>query len=153
MPGKNVCGNCLGGQVSRDSTFLGKINGYSLYRCPDCHLIYVFPKSSPSELDSFYANYHRQTNQYELNQKGEMALFRSVLSLLREHGAAGDLLDIGSSYGNFVALAKALGFQATGSTSPRSRAVTPEKCCRWTCNVRAWPRPGSRRIVLRSSPC
>jgi 2-polyprenyl-3-methyl-5-hydroxy-6-metoxy-1,4-benzoquinol methylase len=122
MSGKNVCENCLGGQVCRDSTFLGKINGYCLYRCPGCHLIYVFPKPSPSELDSFYANYHRQTHQYELNQKGEMALFRSVLSLLREQGAEGDLLDIGSSYGNFVALAQAQGFQATGLD------ITPEPC-------------------------
>lgn len=122
MPAKNGCENCLGGQVSRGSCFLGKIKGYPLYRCPECRLIYVSPKPGASELDRLYADYHPQTKQYELNQKGETALFRAVLSLLREYGAEGDLLDIGSSYGHFVALAQTQGFQARGLD------ITPGPC-------------------------
>ena len=116
------CDTCQGGQLAAASRLMGKIKGYHLYSCPECRLIYIFPKPNPDDLSNFYIDYHERSDQYELSHKGELPLFLAVLELLKSHGAAGDLLDIGSSYGHFLALARTHGFRVKGLD------IAPEPC-------------------------
>lgn len=92
-----VCQDCLGGQTDKNSVRLGKIRDFSLYQCSTCHLVYVYPKPTKPELDDLYATYHVETDQWQLSDKGETCLFRSVLAEIAARSGLGEILDIGAT--------------------------------------------------------
>jgi 2-polyprenyl-3-methyl-5-hydroxy-6-metoxy-1,4-benzoquinol methylase len=109
------CEHCHSGLVGYGAANLGRVRGYGIRRCPACELTFVWPKPSDSELAALYATYHENTGQHLLNSEGETELFTHVVArLIDAVGPSGSLLDIGSSYGHFLALARARGFSTKG---------------------------------------
>lgn len=97
------------------AALLGRVRKYPVYRCRDCALTFVSPKPAASELSRLYSTYHADTGQLDLSSAGEQRLFHSVLNrLLSLTELPGELLDIGSSYGHFLALARGAGFSVKG---------------------------------------
>jgi 2-polyprenyl-3-methyl-5-hydroxy-6-metoxy-1,4-benzoquinol methylase len=109
----DFCINCKYGQLIDNSLFLGKIRTSRIYRCPQCKLIYVYPKLNKNEINKLYADYHELTNQYQLS-KGEIWLFNYVLDYISKHKIGNELLDIGCSYGYFLDMARKRGWSTKG---------------------------------------
>ena len=94
---------------------LGRVRKCPVYRCPECALTFVSPKPTASEISELYASYHVDTGQLQLSSKGELHLFHAVLERIRAlTESPGELLDVGSSYGHFMALARGAGFSVKG---------------------------------------
>ncbi|MGE3402377.1 MAG: methyltransferase domain-containing protein [Vicinamibacterales bacterium] len=106
------CAACGAGM--RAGRAVGPVNGHQLHRCEACGLAYVFPKPTSEALDSLYDGFHTDTGQMDLSESGERELFEHVLDRVHASSGSGELLDIGASYGHFVALAGARGFVARG---------------------------------------
>ncbi len=115
------CGACQAGQGAANSWFLGRVNGYGIFRCPVCRLMYVHPKLTPTEVIQLYANYHAETSQLDLSQRGERDLFAKVLDQIESSGK-GELLDVGTSYGHFLVMARDRGYAVKGLE------IAPEPC-------------------------
>lgn len=108
------CPVCLFGQTADRSLTLGSLNHYTVMKCPECGLVYAYPKPTLDQLSKLYSNYHVETNQIELSGKGEVTLFQNVLHYVSSRGAQGELLDIGASYGHFLDMARSKGYSTRG---------------------------------------
>jgi SAM-dependent methyltransferase len=109
-----ACDECNAGQDAGSSRHLGKVNGYRLFKCSTCGLVFVYPKPLIPELAELYDGYHESTGQEQLSLVGERDLFESVLQRIAEKAGKGELLDIGSSYGHFLSRARDEGFPTMG---------------------------------------
>lgn len=93
-------------------------DGYSIFRCPQCHLSFVHPRPSTAELMAIYqADYFERGDKYaaadpalDPNRKNDL----TKLDLLARYCAQGRLLDVGSARGGFLQAARERGFGVQG---------------------------------------
>ncbi len=97
------------------SNFLLTKDGYDLYRCPVCELVFVFPQPVPDFLKDKVYSFE---SGYQSNKKGNFSdqpvdkKTRKIFELLK--GKSGNLLDVGCSSGEFMHFAQMKGFKAYG---------------------------------------
>jgi SAM-dependent methyltransferase len=109
---KPTCHICL-----TPSSFLLTKDGYDLYRCPACELVFVYPQPAQDFLKDKVYSYE---SGYQSNKKGELhnvpedAKTKLILNHLGQRGAQGNLLDVGCSSGEFMYYAGLRGFATWG---------------------------------------
>ncbi|HVM91125.1 MAG TPA: class I SAM-dependent methyltransferase [Verrucomicrobiae bacterium] len=109
QPACHICGT--------PSSFLMKKDGFDLYRCPTCALVFVFPvvpietlrTDVYSKKSGFQANRAVALDSVEINRRP-----REVLDYLRRTAPGATLLDVGTGNGFFIHWAKQHGFDAHG---------------------------------------
>ena len=111
----NVTVPCpLCGAVS-DSTLM-LFNGFRIARCLQCDFIFLNPRPAEDKLLSLYAN-HRQnpyfSDDYEPVEY-ELPVLSKIIRQIETYIPSGHLLEIGCGRGDFLKLAQARGFSATG---------------------------------------
>jgi SAM-dependent methyltransferase len=95
-------------------------DGYFIYRCSDCGLLFVFPQPSEDEVLGIYGpEYFRRGNKYGVETRGPTSTpnlenDRARMRLVKRHKSSGRLLDVGCAMGDFLALARNEGFEVTG---------------------------------------
>ena len=103
-----ICGN------DAPAIFASK-NGYQLYQCQDCHLVYVDPMPSADELAALYNNaYDEATAGYFAKSDKILRRSRRRLARIGRKVAGGRFLDIGCNGGFTVEAAREHGFEAFG---------------------------------------
>lgn len=108
VPCCQLC-DCL---IQRDQIYAQK-NGWSYYRCSRCGLIVLHPVPDESTLRAFYNDGY--TVDFKHYVKNIRRAARSALEDLRQHfPKRGSLLEIGCSYGSFLAEARQDGWNVTG---------------------------------------
>jgi SAM-dependent methyltransferase len=94
-------------------------------QCEKCSLVATFPQPQPSELQERYKeNYYTGWD----GGGGRRRLWAARLRLLRRVAVSGRLLDVGCGAGEFLNVARAAGFDATGtefSDAARGRTSGP----------------------------
>jgi len=108
-PTCHICGS--------SSRFLLTKDGYSLYQCPKCRLVFVSPQPSgdflASKVYSKGSGYQGHKPK-DLSQVTLTKAYAKVFSYLNNEGIKGKLLDIGCSNGEFLYPAKLRGFEVRG---------------------------------------
>lgn len=96
-------------QVGRDSLSL------TWWECEDCSGWFVWPVPTPSEIESHCnrANYN-DPSQARVVSEGKKTLHMRLLSQMAKWTAPGRLLDVGCSFGEFMLLARADGWEPSG---------------------------------------
>lgn len=100
-----------------DSPFLLKKDGYDLYRCPNCGLVFVYPQPQDNFLKEKVYSYE---SGYQSNKKGNYSekpkdkKTEMTLDVLDDLEAEVVLLDVGCSNGEFMYYAESRGFTAYG---------------------------------------
>ena len=103
-----ICGN------DAPAIFASK-NGYQLYQCQECHLVYVDPMPSADELAALYNNaYDDTTAGYFAKSEKILRRSRRRLARIGRKVAGGRFLDIGCNGGFTVEAAREHGFEAFG---------------------------------------
>jgi SAM-dependent methyltransferase len=102
---------------STASPFLLKKDGYDLYRCPSCALVFVYPQPADTFLKekvySYESGYQsNKTGAFGKQPKDKKTL--KILEMLAEQGKEGALLDVGCSNGEFMHFAERDGWNAYG---------------------------------------
>jgi SAM-dependent methyltransferase len=89
-----------------------EVRGWRYVSCGNCGLVFLDPQPTDSELGQFYNHSYR----YDLRRyRNSIAEQRVWLELLEKSwGGPGDLLEIGCSYGYFLAAARGLGWNVQG---------------------------------------
>ena len=110
------CPICLRG---RAGGLCYRKNGYCIYRCPSCGLMFVYPRLSPEDLSAIYdAGYFMRGDKYALVEKtGIDPNFKNDLKkieTIHQYRKNGRLLDIGCAKGGFLKAAKDKGFEVQG---------------------------------------
>lgn len=108
----NLCGNT-------DSKFFCSKNGYSLYKCSNCKLIFVYP--TPESIDVYDDSYFSGAEKgfgyvdYDADKEPMISAFNHYIDLINNLGiSSGKLLDIGAATGFFMSIAKKRGFNVVG---------------------------------------
>jgi SAM-dependent methyltransferase len=98
----------------------GRKDGFDLYRCPDCSLLFVFPLPA-APLEIYSQDYFEGSRQghgyadYDRDKEATIPAFRKYLDLIESaSGRKGNLLDIGAATGFFLNLARQRGWETTG---------------------------------------
>jgi SAM-dependent methyltransferase len=100
-----------------ESPFLLKKDGYDLYRCPTCALVFVYPQPKDDFLKDKVYSYE---SGYQSNKKGiytdkpKDKKTEQTFYTLEDLGVEGTLLDVGCSNGEFMHYAQLQGFTAYG---------------------------------------
>lgn len=112
-----TCPVCL----KNSGTYLGAKKGYSLYRCAVCATDFVSPVPEEEILEKMYDNpawFGGSENggyqDYDLQTKNVLPLFRDVLSELEGGAANRTLLDVGCGFGIHLSLAANDGWRCAG---------------------------------------
>jgi SAM-dependent methyltransferase len=115
------CSACDAQTIPADSAREG---GY--FYCPGCHLVQVWPRPSEKDLASYYdQTYQVDRNNYLQRIKRDGA---DLLKLITARPGMKDLLEVGSSWGGFLALAKSRGFNVKGvEISPQAARWAQER--------------------------
>lgn len=99
------------------SPFLLKKDGYDLYRCPSCGLVFVYPipqdnflKDKVYSFESGYQSNKKAVYSDEPKDKKTEKIF----DVLEDEGISGKLLDVGCSNGEFMHYAQLRGFETYG---------------------------------------
>jgi SAM-dependent methyltransferase len=99
------------------SSFLLKKDGYDLYKCPTCGLVFVHPQPEGNFLKEKVYSYE---SGYQSNKKGNFGdvpkdkKTRKIFEMLAALNKQGNLLDVGCSSGEFMHYAELEGFDAYG---------------------------------------
>lgn len=95
-------------------------NGYNIYRCYDCNLMFVHPQPSLDEVLMIYDNsYFRRGNKYlRVNETESRSRNldndKQKINIIKKYKESGELLDVGCAMGDFLYLAMQEGFDVTG---------------------------------------
>lgn len=95
-------------------------NGYHIYRCDDCNLMFVHPQPSPDELLRIYDNsYFSRGNKYlrmdeTESQSRNLDNDKQKINIIKKYKENGMLLDVGCAMGEFLYLARQEGFDVAG---------------------------------------
>jgi SAM-dependent methyltransferase len=99
-----------------------RTNGWSYYRCEDCGLIILHPLPDESALRTFYNEDYTVDSKHYAERIRRAS--RAALEDLRKYCPdRGSLLEIGCSYGGFLAEARLDGWQVTGIELSRAAAA------------------------------
>lgn len=93
--------------------YLGDKNGYHVWKCRRCSLVFVNPMPTGSEIDDFYRQ-HPRNDKYLRKSGGKFRRARWRIVRLKRHVPGTRFLDIGCSIGSSVEAARMAGFDATG---------------------------------------
>ncbi len=99
------------------SSFLMKKDGYDLYRCPSCSLVFVHPQPASDFLKDKVYSFE---SGYQSNKKGDFGetipdkKTEKIMDFLKGNVVKGKLLDVGCSSGEFMYHAGKLGFDTYG---------------------------------------
>src|SRR5262249_40064621 len=104
--------NCLACEASAPD-YLGDKNGYHVWRCVECRLLFVDPMPTAGQIDDFYSQ-HPRNDKYLRKCEGKYRRARWRLMRLKRQVRGRSFLDIGCSIGASVAAARDAGFAATG---------------------------------------
>ncbi len=102
--------------ASTTSFFMRK-DGYDLYNCQTCGLVFVHPQPQSDFLKDKVYSYE---SGYQSNKKGDFAnkpkdrKIREIFDILAEMNKEGNLLDVGCSSGEFMHYAELEGFTSFG---------------------------------------
>ena len=98
----------------------GHKDGFDLYRCPDCSLLFVFPLPT-APLEIYSKDYFEGSRQghgyadYDRDKEATVPAFQKYLDLIESaYGRKGKLLDIGAATGFFLTLARQRGWVTAG---------------------------------------
>ena len=120
----NLC-NCCGGD-RHDPVF--EMAGFRLVRCCECRLVFVSNPPDAGAIEALYASasrcYHAELRDPASVQFRRIArMAASHLDFVRQVAGPGELVDVGCSTGQFLALAHDHGFACSGiELSPDSAA-------------------------------
>ena len=95
-------------------------NGYNIYRCDDCNLLFVHPQPSPDELLRIYDDsYFKRGNKYLTMSETEsrsrnLDNDKQKIGIIKKYKQGGVLLDVGCARGEFLYLARQEGFDVAG---------------------------------------
>ena len=112
-----------------------KKHEYTFYRCPHCLLIFLHPLPSLASTRTFYSEEYFRGKKpgfgyanYETDKRPMRPAFLAYLAILKEHAPDfGTLLDVGTSTGYFLKLAKEAGWNALGlEISPYAARIGQE---------------------------
>ncbi|MDZ4774889.1 MAG: class I SAM-dependent methyltransferase [Planctomycetota bacterium] len=95
---------------------VGLDNGFQIVRCNECDLVYVNPRPNPAQLREFYEKYYEPEEVVPEAWEREMgAVFAQHGDWIEEHSKPpGVVLDIGSSFGHFLAGMERRGWKTVG---------------------------------------
>lgn len=104
--------DCLSCEASTPR-YLGDKNGYHVWKCVRCSLVFVNPMPTGAEIDEFYSQ-HPRNDKYLRKSDGKYRRARWRIMRLKPRLPGRRFLDIGCSIGSSVAAARDAGFDATG---------------------------------------
>src|SRR3989338_9785771 len=95
-------------------------NGYQLYRCCSCFLVFVWPM--PGNLDSIYTKGYFKNQggkkhgyfDYDQDKEPMKEVFASHLEIFAANTKGRDIFDIGAATGYFLDMARGMGWQTSG---------------------------------------
>lgn len=108
-PPTPVCLAC----ESAAADYLGDKNGFHIWKCVRCRLLFVNPMPTETEIVEFYSQ-HPRNDKYRRKADGKYRSARWRLLRVKHRVPGRRFLDIGCSIGAAVAAARAAGFDATG---------------------------------------
>jgi len=107
--------------------YLGDKNGYHVWKCSRCSLVFVNPMPTDAEIDEFYSQ-HPRNDKYQRKSGGKYRRARWRILRLKRLVSGRRFLDIGCSIGSSVEAAREAGFEATGiDLDPQSIAMAQEQ--------------------------
>ena len=99
------------------ANYLIKKDGYNLYKCTGCDLVFVSPLPQKSFLtNSVYSESsgHQKNKIQDLSKYVVTKPYKKIFKYLKRESVNGSLLDIGCSNGEFMYSAKKEGFAVSG---------------------------------------
>lgn len=108
-----ACPVCLG----RAGDPIADDNGFTIQRCrtPDCGFVYVNPRPNAEQLALFYDRYYDPGDIVPQKWELEMRdLFEECRAWLCAERPTGTVLDVGCSFGHFLAMMERLGWRTVG---------------------------------------
>jgi len=113
---KKICPIC----EIQSANYFTKKNGFDLYRCKKCNLMFVWPVS-PDFTKIYSKDYFSGAKDslgyadYEGDREITLGVFKTYLENIEKHyPKRGKLLDVGSATGHFLELANKHGWEAKG---------------------------------------
>ncbi len=107
---------------------------YHLWRCGNCHLIYLNPRPGADELERHYPDDYEAyqaigpQSSALANWHEEQALTKRLQFVQAQHSTAGRLLDIGCATGNFLHRAQLSGWEVAGiEINPRAASIARQR--------------------------
>ncbi len=94
-------------------------NGYDIYRCCACGLLFVYPQPSSEEIIALYGDdYFKRGNKYSIaggrdhdpNRQNDLV----KIAILQRYRPSGRLLDVGCGMGGFLEVAREKGYDVSG---------------------------------------
>src|ERR1700674_3138194 len=125
------CPICKSGQT----TLLCQVDGYDVWRCPQCCTDFVDPMPDTVTLESLY----NSETWFEGGKKGDyqsydqqtapaLPIFRELLAYYEKTLSGRDILDVGCGYGTHLAIAAAQGWKCFGiEVSNHAREVAGKR--------------------------
>jgi 2-polyprenyl-3-methyl-5-hydroxy-6-metoxy-1,4-benzoquinol methylase len=88
---------------------------FQMVRCSSCQFIFLNPRPTAESLHHFYQTYlPEEESSIESWKRMMKPVFHRAANLLKRYGRNGQLLDVGSGFGFFVAEMKNKGWEAAG---------------------------------------
>jgi 2-polyprenyl-3-methyl-5-hydroxy-6-metoxy-1,4-benzoquinol methylase len=88
---------------------------FQMVRCPSCQFIFLNPRPTIESLHYFYQQYlPEEESSIESWEKMMKPIFNRAASLLQQYTREGQLLDVGTGFGFFLAEMKDKGWDVTG---------------------------------------
>mgnify|MGYP001559837226 CR=1 FL=1 len=101
-----------------ESKFLLKKDGFDLYECPNCKLVFVFPQPTPEtlakEIYSEESGYQSNRARQDLSVGEEQERIKIVFDYFQKIKPNGRILDVGCGNGQSLYWAKKRGFEPYG---------------------------------------
>ena len=109
MTAPNLCPIC----TAPSGTLYGEQEGYRIYRCGCCGVMFVAPMPDDQALAAFYHDYHK-TTQYTAKLDSKVRRAKRRIRALRRRTRGRRFLDAGCNAGFATEAARTLGFDALG---------------------------------------
>lgn len=103
---------CLACSCRNTNKFIVE-NGYDIYRCGNCGLLFVHPIPDMDALKELYRDVHQKLTP-EMWKHHSAHVFASVIEQIKHVKPSGKSLDVGAGSGDFVELMAANGYDALG---------------------------------------
>lgn len=101
-----------------ESNFLLKKDGFDLYKCPQCELVFVHPQPSKETLAkdfySYESGYMSNRAKQDLTVDKEATRVKFVFDVFQKHKRGGLMLDVGCGNGQMMYWAKNRGIESRG---------------------------------------
>ncbi|OGH77835.1 MAG: hypothetical protein A3C10_03420 [Candidatus Magasanikbacteria bacterium RIFCSPHIGHO2_02_FULL_48_18] len=117
MEKKIICPICKG----EDTSFFCKKNGFTVYQCIECFLLFVWPLPFSTE-SVYHKDYFLKDKtktdfgyaDYDQDKEPMRQIFLETLQMIEECGCEKKLFDVGAATGFFLDIAKERGWETSG---------------------------------------